>query len=217
MVSNAYTRKDAAKDLGEILVYSKKAYSRPLIDRINEACEMIRRLEWLPISLQDKALRIQTCAFPLGLYGADMHFLGKDHFHKLRKCVSKTLGGDHNMSSPWLTTTTTLKILKDPLLTTVCSAILVLHKLACRDSAKAHMVFDFISNFRGKVASGPMSSVALYLRQLGWKLTSVGVAEHSQCTQFHIGIDSPKKYSQMFGGVLGSFHKLSIAEVSMDN
>ena len=73
-------RKDAAKDLGEILVYSKKAFSQPLIDRINEACDMIHRLEWLPISMEDKVLRIMTCAFPLGLYGADTHFSWKGSF-----------------------------------------------------------------------------------------------------------------------------------------
>ena len=184
--------KDAAKDLGEILVYSKKAYSRPLIDRVNEACEMIRRLEWIPISLEEKVLRIQTCAFPLGLYGADTHFLGKDHFHKLRKSVSRALGGDHNMSSPWLTTSATCKMLKDPLLLTICSAVFVLHRLALHDRSKADEAFQAIHRFRGKSAYGPISSIALYLRNLGWEVSQDGVASHQHCPKFHIGCDSPK-------------------------
>ena len=184
--------KDAAKDLGEVLVYSKKAYSRPLIDRVNEACEMIRRLEWIPISLEEKALRIQTCAFPLGLYGADTHFLGKDHFHKLRKSVSRALGGDHNMSSPWLTTSATCKMLKDPLLLTICSAVFVLHRLALHDRSKADEAFQAIHRFRGKSAYGPISSIALYLRNLGWEVSQDGVASQQHCPKFHIGCDSPK-------------------------
>ena len=119
-------------------------------------------------------------------------FLGKDHFHKLRKSVSRALGGDRQMSSAWLTTSATCKILKDPLLVTICSAILVLRKLAVQNRSKALEVFQIIHDFRGKVAFGPMSSIALYLRQLGWKLSPDGVATHEQCFKFHIGVDSPK-------------------------
>ena len=49
-------------------------------DKIAEATARIRRVEWLPASLQKKAVFIQTACWPLALYGSETTYIGQQHY-----------------------------------------------------------------------------------------------------------------------------------------
>ena len=106
--------KSHAKDLGEIVQYSKCRFAAPMIDRVKEACKRLEKLKWLPIPLENKVQRVQAAVWSLALYGSDLHYLGMHHFHKLRQTVSRCLVGNHQQTNSWLTCLLMGKKLDDP-------------------------------------------------------------------------------------------------------
>ena len=89
-----------AKDLGEIIQYNKACFSRPLIERVDEAVFRIERLKNLPLNIEQKAIRIQTGIWSFGLYAADTHYVGMKHFSRLRRAAANALLGGFHYINP---------------------------------------------------------------------------------------------------------------------
>ena len=174
--------KSHAKDLGEIVQYSKCRFAAPMIDRVKEACKRLEKLKWLPIPLENKVQRVQAAVWSLALYGSDLHYLGMHHFHKLRQSVSRCLVGNHQQTNSWLTCLLMGKKLDDPSLHTVLSACRCIRRLSRIDSSLAQTFVNDVLAFSGDVPFGPASSFAKYLSQLGLSLhTSGGISYDQQC------------------------------------
>ena len=160
-----------AKDLGEIIQYNKACFSRPLIERVDEAVFRIERLKNLPLNIEQKAIRIQTGIWSFGLYAADTHYVGMKHFSRLRRAAANALLGGFHHINPYIACIGISKYLMDPLLHVIVVALRSLRRLFSLDQNVAWLFVQLASSFDAKWAYGPASSLSNYLDKIGLKLT----------------------------------------------
>ena len=184
--------KSYAKDLGEIVQYSKTRFASPMIERVKEACKRLDKLKWLPLPLECKVLRINAAVWSLALYGADLHYLGMNHFHKLRQAASACLTGSHQQTNPWITFLVVSKRLDDPLLHAFISACRCVRRLARVNSTDASDFIQTVRAFTGDVPFGPASSFAKYLGHLGLVIHDSGEVYSEHWNLFNLLLDSSK-------------------------
>lgn len=113
--------------------------------------------------MKAKAKIIQTSVWRFALYGMDMHFVGKAHFNRLRRGVINALVGHKPLANAFLA-----------LLFVIISACRCIRRLASISSDIARDIVRKASTFVGKVAFGPASSLARYLRLCGVSITPSG-------------------------------------------
>ena len=186
--------KTHVKDLGEIQQYNRQAYAEPILERIKKAVSRVEKLKYLPISIQDKAKRIQSGAWSFGLYGADTHFVSPRHFVPLRRAVIDAFVGDKQFASPWLTLTVLSKYIMDPLLYVVVTMIRLIRRCYTYYPTMAQQLVRVAANYEGKIAYGPATSLKKYLQHIGWTIhedgtiSGAGIRPKTNC--FH---DSSKE------------------------
>lgn len=180
------------RDLGEIVQYNRQWHSAPLIERIQEMCKRIRRVGSLPIAMDIKAKRIQTGAYPFGLYGVDNHYLGAKHFDDIRRAVFSAMVGSHSNASPLLACSFLTDCLHDPFLTVIISAFRNLRRLAARNLAEAQDMVNDVIKFRGNTPFGPASALAMYCKKLFLQIHEDGDVMYNQITLFNCFVTSAK-------------------------
>ena len=162
------------KDLGEIVQYNKQLYNAPLRQRLKETQNRIKRLRHLPISMQEKAHKIQTGAWTYGMYGVDSHFVGPQHFNKIRRSVVEAFIGNKPHASPWLALVMLSKYIMDPLLFVIVSICRLVRRCF---NYHPHLVMRIVqraASFEGKRAFGPATSFRKYLDCVNWKISPNG-------------------------------------------
>ena len=182
--------KDAVKDLGEILVYNRRQYVKPVVEKIQEALLRLQRISWIPLSLSSKCQKIRASVWSLALYSAHHHYIGKEHFCKLRSGASKALGGDHAHSSPWLACAIVSKYLIDPELFVILESIRSFRRLICQDHTKALIAFQMGIENQNRIPYGPATSFCKYLGRLSLELQADGQVIGPNNTKFHMLNDS---------------------------
>ena len=176
--------KSSSLDLGEILQYGKKWIVGPLVDRVQEAVVRIGRLQWIPISLDKKCQYIQAAGWAFGLYGADMHFLGSQHYQKLRRSVVVALAGHHRSANPILATLVLSKFLQDPMAWVLSNLFCNIRRMAKLDLTLATSFIEFAVQQTPSKPFGPASSMMSYLRSLDWNIDHRGVVTISRILKF---------------------------------
>ena len=166
-----------AKDLGEIIQYNKACFSRPLIERVDEAVSRIERLKKLPLNIEQKAIRIQTGIWSFGLYAADTHYVGMKHFSRLRRAAANALLGGFHHINPYIACIGISKYLMDPLLHVIIVALRSLRRLFSLDQDIAWLFVQLVSTFDAKWAYGPASSLSNYLDKVGLKLSGDAILQ----------------------------------------
>lgn len=129
--------KNHVRELGEIVQYNKAKVAQPIVSRITQGQKRVEKLQWIPMTLQHKCERIQSIGWSYCLYGADSHYIGKNHFHSLRQSALKAIGADQKTASPWLACTVVSKHLIDPLLWVILCMLRSIRRLAVLSLDKA--------------------------------------------------------------------------------
>ena len=111
------------KDLGELVHYNKPVSLGFIKDKIDEGISRIRRIWWLPCSLQKNALFV-------ALYSSDTTYIGQNHFTKLRRAVLNSIVGDWHTASSFACCNFFSRFLVDPFLYTLCQCARILRRLA---------------------------------------------------------------------------------------
>eukprot|EP00438_Fugacium_kawagutii_P009093 Skav206636 [mRNA] locus=scaffold166:28795:33171:- [translate_table: standard] len=193
--------KYGVRDLGEIIQYSLKKFSKPLIERIQDTTQRLSRLEWIQIPFADKAKVVLGGIWAHGLYGAELHFLGAQHFKTLRRAACRVFAGKSQHSSSFLGCTLLTKKIIDPLYY-VLQAIV---RFLCRLSSSFPDVFEELIQFAVNTARttpcGPVSSIVKYFQEAGWQLHLSGQATHEDGFCIDFRLDNCKK----------AFHELQCA------
>ena len=189
--------KDAVKDLGEVIVYSKKAWIQPIVHRIAAGVKRIQKIAWIPLDLATKCHKIQMGALSMALYGADRHFVGKSHFHQLRSAICSAVVGHRVYASPWLTGVILSKFYTDPQLLAILTALQNFHRLWFRDKVKAQNAFQLASTSVFKQPFGPSTTLKQYLSLLDLSLKEDGQVWALDKCLFHIGLNSFKEISRV--------------------
>ena len=189
--------KEAVKDLGEVVVYSRKAWVQPIVARIANGIKRIQKIAWIPLDIASKCHKIQSGALTMALYGADRHFIGNAHFHHLRSAICNSVVGDRVFASPWLAGVLLSKFYTDPQLMVILLALRNFHRLWFRDQSKALLAFQLATSTVFKQPFGPSTTLKRYLSLLDLSLTADGhVWFHEKCL-FHIGLNSYKDISRV--------------------
>ena len=174
--------KDAVKDLGEILVYQKGLFVKPIADKIQEALGRLQRISWIPLSLSSKCQKIRASVWTLALYSAQHHHIGKDHFCKLRTGAARALGGNKTHSSPWLACAIVSKYLLDPELYVILESIRSFRRLTCINKSKALEAFCMAIDNPTHSPYGPATSFCKYLSRINLVLQRDGKLIHHDGT-----------------------------------
>ena len=167
------------KDLGEIVQYNRQLYNAPLRQRLKETQNRIKRLRNLPISIQEKAHKIQTGAWTYGMYGVDTHYVGPQHFNKLRRSVVEAFIGNKPHGSTWLALAMLSKYVMDPLLFVILSICRLIRRCFTYHPHLAMEVIQRAASFEGKRAFGPATSFRKYLDFVQWKVSPEGTLSGS--------------------------------------
>ena len=162
------------KDLGEIIQYNKQLYNAPLRQRLQETFVRIKRLKHLPMSIQEKAHKIQTGAWTYGMYGVDTHYVSPLHFNRLRRAVLETFIGNNHHGSSWLALAMLSKFVMDPLLFVLLSICRLIRRCFTYYPGLATSIVQRASAFVGKKAFGPATSFRKYLDFVGWSIAPDG-------------------------------------------
>ena len=189
--------KGAVKDLGEVVVYSKKAWVQPIVSRIAEGVKRIQRIGWIPLDIASKCHKIQMGALSMALYGADRHWVGKSHFHSLRSAVCDAVVGHRVYASPWLVAVILSKYYQDPQLTVILSALKNFHRLWFRERSVALKAFRVAASATCKFPYGPATTLVKYLSLLDLSLVEDGSVWFHNKFLFHIGLTSHKDFSRI--------------------
>ena len=185
-------RSSNTKDLGEMVHYNRSTSLGFIKEKVAETTARIRRIEWLPASLQKKAIYIQTACWPLALYSSDTTYIGQQHYVALRRAVVDALAGHWHTASPLLACTMLSNVLIDPFLHTLCTVARTIRRLANVDLQAATQTVRFAVDFTGSRAFGPASTFRLYLDQVGWSIfgdSTIQGPEHLSC---NLLVDSTK-------------------------
>ena len=162
--------KHDATDLGMYTHYDKKASLGSIADRLQSGIRRLQKLEWIPISIDEKAHIIQTAVWPCALYSAEIQFVGPKNFQKLRRAATTTLTGNHKFSSAHLACSALNPRLQDPLIFVVSQALRSIRRLYVYNSDMAKSIVQDVYNFQGRTSYGPASALKLYLKYIGWCL-----------------------------------------------
>ena len=214
--------KDAVKDLGEILVYKKRLYVKPIADKIQEALGRLQRISWIPLSLSSKCQKIRASVWTLALYSAQHHHIGKDHFCKLRTGATHALGGNKTHSSPWLACALVSKYLLDPELYVILESIRTFHRLVCINKAKALDAFCFAIDNPTHSPYGPATSFCKYLSRINLVLQHDGKVTCPDGTTFDMVKESFKdisrKVKRLWNDVVYANiqHRRGLSDTSLD-
>lgn len=186
------------KDLGEIVQYNKKPFSSPLLERLKQMRERIAKLMHLPIPLQTKAQRIQAGAYPFGLYGADSHYVGQEHFDKIRRSVADTLTGRQTKCSSYLACRVLSPHVQDPFVYVVCNALRNLRRLACKCMNQARDFLQMATSFTGALPFGPASTLRRYLDKMNLTIGIDGCIKDGFGNHFNCLLDPVKDILRCF-------------------
>ena len=184
--------KQQTKDLGEIVHYNRSTSLGFIKEKIAEASARIRRIEWLPASLQKKATFVQSACWPLALYSSDTTYIGQQHFVALRRAVVDALAGHWHTASPLLACAMLSNVLIDPFLHTLCTCARTIRRLANVDFSSAEQTVKFATEFCGSRAFGPASTLKLYHQQVGWDIHEDGTIQGPEHLTCNILQDSTK-------------------------
>ena len=92
----------AERDLGIQMHYTRQMINKTLIDRLECAKSRLTRLKKAPFSLQEKARLILTNILPTAFYGAELVYLGADHYKTFRTAIGDAMIGRTPFTNPWL-------------------------------------------------------------------------------------------------------------------
>lgn len=154
--------KESARDLGELVQYSRKQVIQPLAERIQAGIKRLQRLAWVPITLQQKAKIIQTGIWPFALYAVDTHYTGKSHFEKLRAAVVQALVGFKTRANPYLACLVLSTFMQDPLVYVLTNFCRVIRRLVVVQPDLARQIISLACAFEGQIAFGPASALRKY-------------------------------------------------------
>ena len=178
------------KDLGESVAYGKMVPIDFIREKVELAIHRIRRLRHLPISIQDKCLKIQMAAWTSALYAADTTFLGQKHFQDLRKAVVHALVGTRNFANAWLAVAAISKYLRDPLLFVLCNMARLIRRLSDRLPEMAAEFMQMAFEYDGFKPYGPASAFKRYCTIVGWHVEQGGLLKCSSALSCNLLQDS---------------------------
>ena len=193
------TVKSQVKDLGEMVNYNKSVSLGFIQDKFDEAVKVIQRLEWIPCSISQKLLRIQTAAWPMALYSTDTTFVGPRHFHALRRALVQALIGTKLNASPWLASFVLSKTLQDPFLHVLCAITRCVRRIAHTDIALAKDIVSMACDFDKTRPYGPASALKKYLQNYGWEIDQDGWIYGPDHLKTNILTDSTKDIKRILG------------------
>ena len=148
----------AAKDLGCTMQYTKQCVLGCLTDRMASASRRLTRLRRHNLSLDEKAMKIQSAVWPLAFYAAESQFIGESHLTKLRRLATDALLGKHKYASSLLALSVISDKVDDPLLYIISSAICSLRRLFHYHSQIASEMWEHVVNAGSQHMMQPSSS-----------------------------------------------------------
>lgn len=134
----------------------------------------MKKVEWIPASMQKKAMIIQASCWPLALYTSDTTYIGQQHYVGLRRSVLHALVGFWHTSSPFLACRSLSRHLCDPFLYTLCLCVRTIRRLANLQKAIACETLHAVVDFEGTRPYGPATAFRCYLNHMGWQLQTNG-------------------------------------------
>ena len=203
--------KTQTKDLGEIVHYNKSCTLGFIKEKINDALSRLKRIEWIPATLQKKAMIIQSACWPLALYTADTTYIGQQHIHNLRKGALHALVGYWHTSSAYLACLMLSKHIMDPMLYILILCARTIRRFANVQPEEAKHMIQTAVDFDGCRAFGPASSFKLYLGVMGWNISAEGDITGPENISCNVLTDSTRFIPMTFHR-LWSLHVVQISE-----
>ena len=174
-------------------------------EKIQQALTRMKKIEWIPATLQRKALLIQASCWPLALYTSDTTYIGQQHYVALRRGVVQSLVGQWHTSSPFLACSVLSEHLIDPFLHTLCSCARTVRRLANVQPQEAVETIRRAVDFQGKRAFGPATTLKLYLNHVNCDLQYDGTISGPELQHCNILKDSTGFITRNFRRMWSSF------------
>ena len=184
--------KTQTKDLGEMVHYDKSSSLGFIKDKIDEAKTRMKKIEWIPAPLQEKAMIIQSSCWPLALYTSDTTYIGQQHYVGLRRSVLHALVGFWHTSSPFLACRSLSQHICDPFLYTLCLCARTIRRLANLQYEVAQQTIQSIVDYTGPRPYGPASAFKCYLNHVGWSIQSDGTITGPENISCNLFVDSTR-------------------------
>ena len=183
--------KQASKDLGCMLQYSKRIVLGCIKDRMLAAGRRLGKLAKQQISLREKASKIQAAIWPLAFYGAESQLIGDVHFSKLRRQASDVLVGPHKYASSFLALHVLYDKVEDPLLYVLATALCSFRRLFYYHPHLAAEMWERVCSAPPRY--GPCGALAGYLAKVHWLPKPEGAVQMPSGQEIFRRIQSTKE------------------------
>eukprot|EP00438_Fugacium_kawagutii_P001979 Skav210047 [mRNA] locus=scaffold706:505896:511097:- [translate_table: standard] len=186
------------KDLGEVISYNRRHFVDFIKDKVQNACQRIRRLRHIPCTVQQKCRIIQTSAFPLALYAADSNYIGPSHFDDLRRAIVFAFIGARGFASPFMAPFALSKFLDDPFLVILYTIACQVRRLYKIDAPLARQFLALACSDDATYTFGPAGSFRRYLDHVGLSMNPDGTIFLSPFLRCNVLHDSSKAIKESF-------------------
>lgn len=161
-------------------------------EKIEVAEKRCIRLAHMPLEISQKAHIVQSSILPMVHYGWDMHYVGKEHFKKVRSAISIALLGFKNRANPYLVCSILTNRVQDPLLFVMISMLRTLRRMFHINPTIADRIVQTAVNFDGKTTYGPASTLKRYLTNVDLDIAEDGSIVAQGVAVCNVTTDSTK-------------------------
>ena len=166
-----------AKDLGSCINYSKLRTLGCVKDRITATLSDFVKLQYMQISPQEKAKRVQVALWPRALYGAELVAPGNYLYKKLRRAATNAITGQGKHATSDILCHFVFPKLCDPQVFTMINALRTIRRLYEVTPHVANEMINTVAQACGRRVLGPCSALATMLHRIGWTF------DHDGCLQ----------------------------------
>eukprot|EP00438_Fugacium_kawagutii_P012851 Skav225689 [mRNA] locus=scaffold2526:48397:52710:+ [translate_table: standard] len=164
------------KVLGVCLHFAKQTQHGCLAKRLEDGLVRLDRLSKLRLPLTQSARLIQSTIWPRALYGAEVVYVGKKHFTKLRSHAAAVMMKKTAATSNLLAMEALTHRVRDPFLFAAIRALCLWRRIFALDKENRSMYVAVLRDASDNPHSayGPASTLKCYLTGIGWCIADDG-------------------------------------------
>ena len=138
----------------------------------------VSRAKRIPRTLtfvSDRAKLVQKAIWPLALYGAESQYLSSKEMQRLRRAACSAVVGPWHQACDWIACNFLHHELVDPFFFVIINILALLRQV---HDTYPHIVLEFLGFLQHDHphrSIGPISTCAMYLKKLQWKLSDTGL------------------------------------------
>ena len=166
---------DSAQELGVARIYNQRPSPSALHARVGKGVSRAKRIPRTLTFVSDRAKLVQKAIWPLALYGAESQYLSSKQKQRLRRAACSAVVGPWHQACDWIACSFLHHELVDPFFFVIINILALLRQVHDTYPHIVHDFLGFLQHDHPHRSIGPISTCAMCLKKLQWKLSDTGL------------------------------------------